>query len=162
MNLNAWYSHAGIDLTNLQQKMTYYGSLGFHLTHINSYQSNGNILYAAIWEYDGQQKTVEVEKTLLGFNNVIENYYHTGFQIKHVTGASRNGQLLFLGVWENQGTWNSDDLNHVSNTVTNYMSQLNIPGSSLALVKGGRLVYAKGFGFMDLTTQEPVGSKTLF
>ena len=162
LNSNAWYSHTGIDLTNLQQKMMYYGSLGFHLTHINSYQSNGNILYAAIWEYDAHQKTVEVEKTLLGFNNVIENYYHTGFQIKHITGASRNGQSLFLGAWENQGTWNSDDLNHISNTVTNYMSQLNIPGSSLALVKDGRLVYAKGFGFMDLTTQEPVGSKTLF
>ena len=162
LDSNAWYSHTGIDLTNLQQKMMYYGSLGFHLTHINSYQSNGNILYAAIWEYNAHQKTVEVEKTLLGFNNVIENYYYTGFQIKHITGASRNGQSLFLGAWENQGTWNSDDLNHISNTVTNYMSQLNIPGSSLALVKDGRLVYAKGFGFMDLTTQEPVGSKTLF
>ena len=153
----------GFDLTNLHVNLIYWANFGFHLKHINSYQYNGNILYAAIWESNTQKKIVKAELSSLGFNNEIQNYHTTGFEIKHVTGASRNGQQsLFLGVWENLGVWNEVDLINIGNYVNNYMFQFSIKGSSLAIVKDGRLVYAKGFGVMDVATQDPAGSKTLF
>ena len=161
-NGDSWNSHHDIDQTTLQQYLSQYANLGLQLTHINSYQSNGNILYAAIWGSNVQQNNVEAELSWLGFNNTLENYHNTGFQIKHVTAASKNSQSFFLGVWENQGIWQEPDLNHISDTVTNFMSNFNVPGASLALVKDGRLVYAKGFGVMDKTTKDPVGSKSLF
>ncbi|MGA8401224.1 MAG: serine hydrolase domain-containing protein [Stellaceae bacterium] len=42
------------------------------------------------------------------------------------------------------------------------MSADNVPGTALALIKGGQLVLAKGYGFRDLDTHAPVTTATLF
>ncbi len=38
----------------------------------------------------------------------------------------------------------------------------NIPGGALAIVKGGKLVVARGYGLANVKTQEPVSLETLF
>ena len=42
------------------------------------------------------------------------------------------------------------------------MSTNNVPGAALALIKDGRIVLEKGYGFRDLETHAPVTAKTLF
>ena len=42
------------------------------------------------------------------------------------------------------------------------MTKHNVAGSSLAIAKNGKLVYAKGFGVMDKNTNEPVQATSLF
>jgi CubicO group peptidase (beta-lactamase class C family) len=42
------------------------------------------------------------------------------------------------------------------------MSLYNVPGAALALIKGGRIVLEKGYGFRDLATHAPVTTATLF
>ena len=42
------------------------------------------------------------------------------------------------------------------------MAKYNVAGSSLAIAKNGKLVYAKGFGVMDKNTNEPVQATSLF
>ena len=42
------------------------------------------------------------------------------------------------------------------------MTKHNVTGSSLAIARHGRLVYAKGFGVMDKITSEPVQATSLF
>jgi CubicO group peptidase (beta-lactamase class C family) len=37
-----------------------------------------------------------------------------------------------------------------------------VPGLSVAVVKGDRLVWARGFGFADLTAQTPATPRTLY
>ncbi len=41
------------------------------------------------------------------------------------------------------------------------MSQLEVPGASIAIVQGGKLVYAKGFGVRNLDSQEAMTPETL-
>jgi N-acyl-D-amino-acid deacylase len=43
-----------------------------------------------------------------------------------------------------------------------FMSKHSIPGGSLAVSTGGRLVFAKGFGYLDLEIGEPVKPDSLF
>jgi CubicO group peptidase (beta-lactamase class C family) len=39
---------------------------------------------------------------------------------------------------------------------------VNVPGAALALIKDGRVVLEKGYGFRDLETHAPVSEGTLF
>ena len=38
----------------------------------------------------------------------------------------------------------------------------NEPGGAVLLVKNNRIIYQKGFGIADITTKEPITTKTLF
>jgi len=58
--------------------------------------------------------------------------------------------------------WQSQDLNHINSVVTAFMIKHNVVGSSLAIAKNGKLVYAKGFGVMDKNTNEPVQATSVF
>jgi CubicO group peptidase (beta-lactamase class C family) len=42
------------------------------------------------------------------------------------------------------------------------MSTHNVPGAALALIKDGRIVLEKGYGFRDVAAQAPVTTATLF
>ena len=42
------------------------------------------------------------------------------------------------------------------------MSMDNVPGAALAMIKDGRIVMEKGYGFRALATQAPVTTATLF
>jgi CubicO group peptidase (beta-lactamase class C family) len=42
------------------------------------------------------------------------------------------------------------------------MKQLKVPGVSVAIVKDGRIILSKGYGYRDVERQLPVTSKTLF
>ncbi len=53
-------------------------------------------------------------------------------------------------------------LAHMDVAVTNFMQQWNLPGGSLAIVKDGRLVYARGFGLANRETNELVQPHHLF
>ena len=59
---------------------------------------------------------------------------------------------------------NPEDSNHVDveYVVNRFMRRYKVPGSSLALVKDGRVVYSAGFGVMDVSTNSPVQASSLF
>jgi len=47
-------------------------------------------------------------------------------------------------------------------TMESYMAKHQIPGGALAVVKDGRLVYARGYGLANRETREPVKATSLF
>merc|ERR1712179_485295 len=57
---------------------------------------------------------------------------------------------------------NEEDSNHVRSVVTNFMNKFDVAGSSFALVKDSRIVFAEGYGVMDRDTKEPVQATSLF
>src|ERR1019366_9199449 len=48
------------------------------------------------------------------------------------------------------------------NLLTDFMQRLQPPGGALAVSKGGRLVYACGFGYAEVETRQPVQPTALF
>jgi N-acyl-D-amino-acid deacylase len=67
-----------------------------------------------------------------------------GTEAESVTGAPRT-ELAALDAW-----------------MQSFMMEHQIPGGSLAIVKQGELVYARGFGWSDRETKEPVEPESLF
>ena len=53
-------------------------------------------------------------------------------------------------------------LSELDGIMNQTMEQFYVPGGTLAVAHNGKLVYAKGFGFANLRTQEPVTPNTLF
>ncbi len=53
-------------------------------------------------------------------------------------------------------------LEHFDRDMIAFMRQYKIPGASMAIVKNGRLVYARGFGYADIDRKEPVKPTSLF
>lgn len=49
-----------------------------------------------------------------------------------------------------------NDIANVDNAIKTFMTNFNIPGASLAVSKNGKLVYIKGYGVTDKTTNEVV------
>jgi D-alanyl-D-alanine carboxypeptidase len=54
------------------------------------------------------------------------------------------------------------DLAKIDTVVRNDMRAAATPGVSLAIVRGTRVVYAKGYGFKNLTTRAPVDPQSIF
>ena len=46
--------------------------------------------------------------------------------------------------------------------IENAVEAWNVPGAGIAIVSGGEVVYAKGFGFRDLEAKKPMTADTLF
>ena len=51
---------------------------------------------------------------------------------------------------------------NVDKVFSNFMDDWNLPGGSIAIVKDGRLVYARGFGYADKESRELVKPEHLF
>jgi CubicO group peptidase (beta-lactamase class C family) len=54
------------------------------------------------------------------------------------------------------------DLHATDDLMLRLMSMENVPGAALALIKDGKIVLEKGYGFRDLETRAPVTTATLF
>ena len=54
------------------------------------------------------------------------------------------------------------DVGAVDALMLRLMSMDNVPGAALALIKDGRIVLEKGYGFRDLATHAPITTTTLF
>ncbi len=56
----------------------------------------------------------------------------------------------------------ADMLTAFENTFVEDMSRFNVPGAAVAVVQGGQIVYAKGFGVRNVDTGRPVTPETIF
>src|SRR5690554_6487558 len=49
-----------------------------------------------------------------------------------------------------------EDIAAIDQKVADYLVNYNVPGASLAISKDGKLVYSKGYGMADKSTEEAV------
>lgn len=56
----------------------------------------------------------------------------------------------------------SEDIKRLDTFISKQMDEGEIPGISILVVRDGKAVYKKGFGYSDLKKKEPVTEKTLF
>jgi len=80
---------------------------------------------------------------------------------------SRSTLLLGLVLWASVCVAQSQEptpksLADFDAIVTKAMADCNIPGMSVAIVRDGKVVYAKGFGYRDVEKKLPVTTDTLF
>ncbi len=159
----AYAAHHNMTSADYQSKFNTYSGQGYRLAHVSAYTVGGTDYYAAMWEKAaGPGWLARHRMTALGYQNEFDNQLYSGYRLDQVSGYSRNGQPAFAAVWESTNAWTSADRAHIDKKVLDFMSKFSVPGTAIALVKDGRLLYAKGYGTMDKGTGDVPGPNTLF
>ncbi len=156
-------THHGMNSADYQAKFTAYLNDGYRLKMVSGYNVGNTDYYAAIWEKkSGPGWSARHRMTHMGYQNEFDNHNYTGYRLAHVSGYAIGGKATYAAIWENSGAWSNQDLEHIDKTVLAFMNKFNVPGTSIALVKDGKLLFAKGYGVMDKSTGEVPGPNTMF
>src|SRR5205085_1451278 len=70
--------------------------------------------------------------------------------------------ILLSGVLPCTAQTGGDRSGAIDEYVKAEMQKQRIPGLSLAVIDGGKIVYAKGYGFANIEHQVPVRPETIF
>ncbi len=70
----------------------------------------------------------------------------------------KSGKLPITG----ETTLSSEQVIKIEDFVEKQMKKDDIPGMALAIVKGDKTIYNKGFGYKDIKTKEPVNRNSVF
>jgi WD40 repeat protein/CubicO group peptidase (beta-lactamase class C family)/Flp pilus assembly protein TadD len=94
-----------------------------------------------------------------------------GWRVRQAIGYDRGGASRYLGVWEAAGLALRDrpatgaavpELAGIEAEVQRFLREQRIPAASLVLVKGEKIILARGYGFTDPGHRRPVAPDTPF
>lgn len=83
------------------------------------------------------------------------------FQYKLIMLILIFGQFLSKDIQSQERDY-SKELNPLSTYYEHSRQAYDVPGLAVGIVKDGALIFAEGYGVKDITTNEPVNSKTMF
>jgi CubicO group peptidase (beta-lactamase class C family) len=156
-------THHGMSSADYQDKFNEYMNDGYRLKMVSGYNVGNTDYYAAIWEKRrGPGWSARHRMTHMGYQNEFDNHIYSGYKPAHISGYVIGGKARYASIWESTGAWSSEDLDHIDKTVLAFMKKHSVPGTSIALVKDGKLVFSKGYGVMDKSTGEAPGPNTMF
>jgi len=141
-------THPALSFSQYQQKYTQYAKQGFRLKLVSGYHAGGKDRYAAIWEKVGgpvmrARHGVAVSKYQRYFD--IDRFQ--GYAPTYVQGFTSGASAKLNTVWESP--FRQQDLKALSSAAEGFLQARNVAGLSVAIAKGGRLLYASGFGLAD-------------
>ena len=134
---------------------------GYRPVRISGWELNGQDRYAAIWEK--VNTGVYVRNGMGGqvYQAEFDNAWYEGATLKQMCAYNVGGKPLFAAIW-NGGGLSTADLELIDSKVKKYMTDFKVPGLSIAVMKGDRLVFAKGYGVANKSTGEMVSPNSLF
>jgi len=133
-----------------QSAFTDLGGQGWRLWRASGYESGSLERFTGVWR-----------RTSLGegwsrhgmssadFNAHHLNAQHLGYRLACIDPYSVNGTLKYNATWVRNGGLSTARLGAIDAFVRDYMADRNLPGLSLALMREGRLVFARGYGWAD-------------
>ncbi|MCE5173495.1 serine hydrolase [Paenibacillus profundus] len=157
-----WTARHGLNAAEYQSEFTHWSSQGFLLWRVSGYEVAGQNFYAAIW-IKGPSLTwwsrhgLSAADYQTEFNSMLAR----GFRLVKVNGYPLHGEARYAVIWH-KPYLSDDDQSFIRQTVTTFMNNHMVPGTSLALTQFGRLVFAQGYGLANQATNEPVTTSTLF
>ncbi|MBV6429512.1 MAG: D-aminopeptidase [Haliscomenobacter sp.] len=148
-----------------QQEFNTHVGNGYRLTHVSGFNVGNTDFYAAIWEKDNGPGFAARHR--INGNNAyqieFDNQVFQGYKPKCVNGYALNNTPHYAAIWENTPWgWSGSGVSHIDKTIGDFMKKYSVPGAAVALVKDGRLVFAKGYGDANQSTGENVSPNHLF
>ncbi|MDQ2718575.1 MAG: serine hydrolase [Bacteroidota bacterium] len=160
VNAPAWTARHGLSFADYQNEFNKWTQQGYRPTIVTA-NSAGH--YAAVWEKAGN--TAWIARHGLGaqqYQDEFDRQYYQGYRPVWVNGVDINGQDSYSAIWEAKETFRDADMKKVDNAVKAFMNKYNVPGLSFSLVKDGRLVLVKTYGYANKETGEMVAPRHRF
>lgn len=134
---------------------------GYKPVRLSTFEVGGELQYAAIFEKMSAGVYARAGLTEYNYQAEVDNNWGIGSTLKEVCGYNVNGKVYFSAMWMGSGL-SGNDLNTINSKVKKYMDDYDIPGLSIAVMKDGRLVYAKGYGLANKANGNQVSTNSLF
>ena len=131
---------------------------GYRLVNVFGSTVGTETRYAALWRKMASEEWWSYNgMSAENYQTETENAYYQGYRPAFVTGFTLNGHEVFNALWVKNGGWSGECLKIIGDGISKYQSDYQTPGVSLAIVRNGRLVYARGFGYADKDSGENAG-----
>jgi len=158
----AWLAKHGMTSAQYQTEFNNLANQGYRLVHVSGYGVGNQDFYAAIWEKtSGPAWVARHRMTSPEYQGEFNNYYYQGYRLEMISGYTVGNQDRYAAIWRSVGM-SPADIGFIDGKIQAYMQKHNLPGMSIGVVKDGRLVFAKGYGFADTQNQVKVNPAHLF
>ena len=163
----AWAQLRNMTRQQYQTELDSRAANGFRVIDFESYQnSNGQQLYAAIWEKNlsGRKWVVRSDRTEVKFANYWREYRDKGYRLVDFERYQTQNGPRYAGIWmENKPTrLRYDRKDELDQLIEDYRTDNNLPGISVAVIDNGAIIYRRGFGFADVEKTKVAHGETVY
>lgn len=160
----AWAQLRNMTRSQYQNELNKRSRQGMMVVDFESYQTSQGQRYAAIWERKrGYASQMRSNRTAKQFANLWRQYRDEGFRLVDFERYNTSSGIRYAGLWvENNSRYRYSQKGSIDNTITNYRSANNLPGISVAIIRNGDMLYQRGFGWADMSTQKVAYSGTIY
>lgn len=152
----------GLSSSQYQEEVKKLAKNNYFVTQVDSYNAGGKVYYAAIFEKKVADYSARHGMNSKNYQLQMDNHHYQGYIPISVSGHDAGKRSGYAVAFKNGGGWKAKDVNQLYYKVRAVMKDYNIPGVSLAIVKDGRLVYAKGFGYGNKKDKEIASATSLY
>ncbi|QDE81874.1 serine hydrolase [Myxococcus xanthus] len=158
----AWRAYHGLTASQYQSTFNTNAAQGYQLAKVSGYNVGGTDRYAAIFHVSsGIPTAARHGLSAAAYQQAVTDLKNQGYRPVLVAAHNNGSQPEFALIWQNL-TFSAADLQHIDDTVQQAMTSTNTVGLSLAITRHGRLVFAKGYGLADRTSNTPVNTSHRF
>lgn len=159
-----WREWRDMDRDHYQQRVDSLTALGFRVVDFESYGTPDGQRYAAIWErVPGVAWAVRTDRTLAWFLNYHREYTDEGYRLVDYEVYETEDGLRYAGVWaENDPRFRFALKSIADDSITAYRTNNRIPGISVTIIRGGEVIYSRGFGWADSARAKQAYSGTVY
>jgi CubicO group peptidase (beta-lactamase class C family) len=159
---NDYVARHGLSSKQYQAVFTKYAKKGYKLTHIDSYDAKNKVYYACIMEKVKGRYSARHGMNGTNYQLQYDNHYYQGFIPVSVSGHDGGKRAGYAASFKAVGGWKYADVKQLDAKIRAVQKQFKIPGVSIAIVKDGKLVYAKGYGYGEKDKKEIASASSLF
>ena len=158
----AWQAHHGLSADDYQTLFQQLTSQGWRPIRVSGYGVAGTDYYASIWlQAGGPALGARHGVVSSDWQDAFDEWVYQGFRPMQISGYTGRGATRLAGIFENHGLSDAD-LSTINGLISGFMSKYNVPGMSLAITRGERLVYARGVGSLDDAGTRPTHVRSVF
>lgn len=145
-----------------QQTFNTETAAGYHLTMLTAYPASAGIHVVGVFEKGTVVPWVAYgDMQAAGYQQALSDFRYQGFRPITVSGFNSGGIQEFSTLWQNH-VMSQADLSSIDTYVSDVMNNTGTPSISLAVAKGGRLVFAKAYGYADTASGTPATTQSLY
>jgi CubicO group peptidase (beta-lactamase class C family) len=160
-----WAALRNMTRSQYQQEVTARADDGFRVVDFESYPTSGGQRYAAIWEKNpaGRGWVVRSDRTKLAFANLWRRYRDMGYRLVDFERYPTSDGDRYAGLWvENDSRFDYPRKGEIDDLITGYRSANDLPGISVSVIRDGKVIYRRGFGWADVAAGKEAHGETVY
>ncbi|MEU1970213.1 serine hydrolase [Microbacterium sp. NPDC019599] len=151
-----WAARHGVSRDDYQAAFRELTGQGLLLRKATAFTVGGAVLYSGIWE----ERPVPAQSARHGvpaadWQRIFDDHFYQAYRPVQVDGYATPTGVQFAGAFENtEYAWS--ELERADQLIDAFISAYSVPGLSMAISSGGRLVYARARGWADRDAKTPL------